>query len=84
MNTAGVVPLLPSVTVTSLMLSTGAASSSLIVPTPCPFPIVACVGALRFTTKLRSLCLIVFPSTWTVIVLLVSPGLNVSAPLAAW
>ena len=43
------VPVLPSVTVTSLTDRAGGASSSVIVPTPCPSPIVALTGPERLT-----------------------------------
>ena len=43
------VPLLPSVTVTSLIESAGGGSSSVIVPRPCPSSIVALTGPERLT-----------------------------------
>src|SRR2546428_13419019 len=48
-STALVVPLLPSTTLTSVIASTGAASSSTIVTTPWPSLMVALVAAVRFT-----------------------------------
>ena len=52
---AFVVPLLPSTPVTSLIDKVGnvggAASSSTIVPTPCPSAMVAADGLLRLTKK---------------------------------
>src|SRR5256885_13750546 len=53
-STALVVPLLPSTTLTSLIASTGAASSSRIVTTPWPSLIVALVAAVRFTRVVLS------------------------------
>ena len=49
MKVASVVPVLPSVTVTSLMLIRG--SSSRMVPTPWPSAMIALVGLLRLTKK---------------------------------
>ena len=51
MKLALTVPVLPSVTVTSLIDERGMASSSVIVPTPWPSAIVALVGLERLTKK---------------------------------
>ena len=50
-NVVGVCPMLPSVTVTSLMESEGARSSSLMVPVPVPVPtpMIALLGLVRLT-----------------------------------
>ena len=45
------VPVLPSVTVTSLIESVGSGSSSVMVPTPWPSAIVALIGLVRLTKK---------------------------------
>ncbi len=65
MNVAVVVPLLPSVTVTSPMESAGK-SSFRIVPTPWPSARVAFVGPVRLTVKVSSPSMAVSPSTGTV------------------
>src|SRR5262245_12969643 len=54
------------------------ASSFMIVPMPCPRPIRAWVGLLRFTKNVSSGSFNRSPRTWMVIVLFVSPGSNVS------
>jgi hypothetical protein len=82
-KTALVVAMLPSGTVTSSIETLGAASSSLIVPTPSPSAMVALIGAVRLTVKVSSASESVSPTTSTVTVFEVSPVRNVSVPLAA-
>ena len=53
------------------------------VPAPVGSAIVAPAGLDSVTTKLSSPSMIVSPKTTTVIVLLVSPGWNVSVPEVA-
>ncbi len=76
---AGVVPLFPSTTETSLIvIETG--SSSVIVPTPWASAIVTPVGVgiVRLTTNVSFPSLSVSPLTVTATVLLVCPGVKVS------
>src|SRR5436189_277142 len=81
-NVAVVVPLLPSVTLTLLMLSAGSTASSLtIVPTPWAPLMVAFVGLLKLTTKVSSGSTVVPPFTLTAIGCVLTPGANVSVPL---
>src|SRR3989442_205381 len=76
-NTALLGPLLPSVTVTSLMLRVGASASECRSAWPGVRPNTALVGLLRFTKNVLSACANAWPLTMTVIVLLVSPGLKI-------
>ena len=80
------VPEFPSVTVTSLIDSVGVTtpSSFRMVPSPWLSAMVALVGMLRFTKNVSFGSTTVSPRTRTVIVLLVSPGLNVSVPENVW
>ena len=61
-----------------LKLTVGGRSSSIIVPVPVALVIVALTGLERLTVKVSLGSLRVSPLTWTVTVLLVSPGLKVS------
>src|SRR2546430_1615767 len=79
----GVLLVVPSGWTTSLMEGAGGGSSFTIVPWPCPFAMVAFVAPDRFTEKVSFGSKLVAPLTLTVMVLLVSAGLNVSVPLAA-
>ena len=82
-NTALVVPALPSSSETSLMENAGAGwttgpgpSSLTIVPVPYASFSVAFVGAVRLTTKFSFSSTAASPLTTTVTVLLVSPMAN--------
>src|SRR5439155_15189546 len=70
------VPLFPSVTLALLRERLGNGSSSLIVPTPCAFTIVALTGLVRLTKKFSLASFRVSPTTGTVIVLVVWLGLK--------
>ena len=74
MNVALTVPVLPSVTVTSLIESDGVASSSVIVPMPCASVTRAPTALERFTANVSSPSSRTSPFTVTVIVFVVSPG----------
>ncbi len=74
-------PVLPSVTVTSLMLMRG--SSSRMVPWPWPSARMALVGLLMLTKKVSFGSPRRSPFTNTVMVLVVSPGANVRVPETA-
>jgi hypothetical protein len=52
----------------------------MIVPRPCPSSIVAFVAFVRFTKKVSFGSSIMSPSTWTLIVCVVSPGANARVP----
>src|SRR5262249_10650740 len=83
-NTAAMLPSSGSVTLTSLMLMVGSPSSSVIVPVPEVVPpgIVAPLDAFdNVTVNVSSVSSIKSPITYTVMVLDVSPGANVSVPL---
>ena len=86
MNVSGVVPLLPSAPVASLIDSAGTdiESSLLIVPVALPSAIVAPAGAERTTWKVSvgstARC---SPTTGTLMVCVVVVPLNVSVPLVA-
>src|SRR5262249_20712812 len=56
----------------------GGASSLTIVPTACPSAIVALTGPDRFTTNVSFASTTASPINWTITVLAVSPGANVS------
>ena len=74
-------PLSPSATLALPMLTVGAASSSVIVPTPVDAePSVALLGPLKVTRTVSSGSSTVSPRTFTVTVLLRSPAANVSRP----
>src|SRR5882672_3098172 len=79
----GVLLVVPSGWATSLMESAGWVSSFWMVPVPTGLAIVALVAPDRVTVKVSSGSNLVSPLTLTVMVLVVSPGLNVSVPLAA-
>src|SRR5437016_2342119 len=79
----GVLLVVPSGWATSLMESEGWVSSFWMVPVPNALAIVALVAPDRVTVKVSSGSNLVSPLTVTVMVLLVSPGLNVSVPFAA-
>ena len=88
-KTAGVVPLLPSVTVALAIESNGEVpgpepSSFVIVPRPVPFSISAPVGFERMTRKVSFVSTAVSPMTNTVTVFAVWPGLKMSVPVAGW
>ena len=78
-----VVPLLPSVTLQSL-IETATTSSSTIVPTPVALAIVTPegVGAVRLTLNVSLPSFRVSPLTLTATVLLVWPGVKVSTVAA--
>lgn len=59
-------------------------SSMTIVPVPVPRAMIAFVGPLSATAKVSSASIFVSPLTGTVIVCVVTPGANVSVPLARW
>ena len=61
-----------------LRVTEGGASSSMMVPVPVAVVIVALTGLERLTVKVSFNSLRVSPCTWTLTVLLVSPGLKVS------
>ena len=65
-----------------LKLTVGGRSSSIIVPVPAGVVIVALTGLVRLTVNVSFDSLRVSPLTWTVTVLLVSPGLKASAVVA--
>jgi hypothetical protein len=81
-KTAFTVPALPSVTVASSIESDGAPSSSVIVPSPDPSPIVALTALVRLTLNVSSASSSVSPLTSTVTVFVVSPVRKVSCPVA--
>jgi hypothetical protein len=78
-----VVPALPSFMLTSLIVSVGAASSFVIVPTPVPSAIVAPLGAERLTVKFSFASWVSSPVTSTVIVFDASAAVKLTVPLAA-
>jgi hypothetical protein len=80
---ADVVPLLPSVTVTSLIDSEDAASLSLMVPWPWLSRMTALTAFERFTKNVSLGSSMVSPLTSTVIVFARSPGLKVNVPAFA-
>jgi hypothetical protein len=80
---ATVVPVSPSITLTSLIVSVDGGSSSVIVPMPCPSAIVAFDGFERLTKKVSLASSSVSPLTRTVTVSVVWPAAKVSVPLAA-
>ncbi len=75
------VPLFPSVTLTSLIAIVGTGSSLVIVSCPWLSAIVALVGVLRLITKVSSGSLSASPQTVIGSVWLVCPALKVSVPL---
>ncbi|MCW0449083.1 hypothetical protein NB706_001917 [Xanthomonas sacchari] len=77
-NVAVVVPLLPSMTLTSPIESDGCASSLTMVPWPCPSATVAPLTLLTLTKKVSSGSLSVSPITCTVKVALLLPAGMVS------
>ena len=83
MKTAFVVPLLPSVTVTSSIESAGAASSLRMVPAPEASARLAPLAPERLTRKPSSGSATASPTTATVTVFVVSPGAKVRLPEAA-
>ena len=76
---AATVPVLPSVTVTSLTDSVGSASLSVIVPSPVGSEIVALTGFDRFNVKDSSISSSTSPATVTETVRVTWPGVNVIA-----
>ena len=82
-KTAATVPVLPSLTVTSLSEMAGRASSSVIVPVAEPSAIDAPNGLESVTANVSSLSSSRSPLTGTVMVLLVSPAAKSSTPLVA-
>ncbi len=78
-----VVPVLPSVTVTSLIDSAGVASSSVIVTSPAPSPIEALVALDSVTLTVSSSSSSASPSVVTAIGCVSTPGIKVRIPLAA-
>ena len=83
MKVAATVPLLPSLTVTSLTATAGSGSLSVIVPSPSPSPIVAFDGFERLTKNVSFASSSRSPLTCTVTVFAVCPGVKVSVPAAA-
>jgi hypothetical protein len=83
LNAAVTVPALPSVTATSLMNNEGAASSSVIVPTPVPSAIVAFVGTDKTTLNVSLDSLSVSPLTVIETFCVVTPAAKVNVPLPA-
>ena len=81
-NVAFVVPLSPSVTVTSFTESEGAPSSSVIVPTPVPSATDALTAFERLSVKVSSVSSIRSPLTVMLTCLSVWPGVNVSVLVA--
>ena len=84
MNVAAVVPLLPSVTATSLIEIEGAESLSVIVPWPRSSRITTFTAFDRFTKNVSFGSSVVSPLTSTAIVFVRSPGLKVTVPLLGW
>ena len=83
-KTAVLVPLLPSTTVASLMEIAGGASSLVMVTVFVVFwPSVAPDGALSVTVKSSSASSMLSPLTLITTLWLMTPGANVSTPLAA-
>ncbi len=83
MNTAStVVPVSPSVTLTSSIEMSGM-SSLRMVPTPCASAIVALAGLLRLMKNVSSSSMVSSPLTVTAIGWLTTPGAKVSVPLVA-
>ncbi len=80
MNTAFTAPPVPSVTVTSLMLIVGPASSLAIVAVALAAPSVAPVGPLRVTENDSFGSRVASPRTSTTMAFEVSPARNVSVP----
>jgi hypothetical protein len=80
-KTSSTVELSPSATPGSSIDNAGAASSSTIVPMPCPSTIVAFVAADRFTAKVSFGSSSVSSLICTVTLLLTSDGANVRTPL---
>jgi len=66
-----------------LKVTVGGRSSSRIVPVPVAVVIVALIGLERLTVKISFNSFRVSPLTWTMMVLVVSPGLKVRVPLVA-
>src|SRR2546427_207858 len=79
----GVLLVVPSGWATSLMESAGWVSSFWMVPVPTGLAIVALVGLDRLTKKVSLGSNFVSPLTVTVTGWLVTPGANVTIPLAA-
>jgi len=79
---ASLLPPSPSTTTTSPIASVGGASSSRIVPKPCPSRSVAWLGFVRFTRNVSFGSSKRSPRTPTVIVLVVWPGAKLTTPLA--
>ncbi|NJR16285.1 MAG: hypothetical protein HC785_11580 [Calothrix sp. CSU_2_0] len=67
----------------SPIVNAAGASLSRIVVTAWAWEIVALVASLRLRKKVSSNSSIASPNTWTVMVLLVSPGAKVTVPLVA-
>ena len=81
MNTASVLPLSPSGTLTPGVIDSSATSSSTIVPVPVPAdPSPAFAAPLSVTVNVSSASGVRSPCTATRIVRSVSPGANVSVP----
>ena len=72
--------MLPSVTLTLLIVTDGTGSLSIIVPTPCESLIVAFEASLKFTLNVSVASLTVSPFTGTMICCDVDPAGNVSVP----
>ena len=73
-----VVPVLPSLLLTSLIENVGGPSSLVIVPTPVPVSMMALTGFERLTSNASSSSSATSPFTFTVTVLLVWPAVKVS------
>ena len=76
------VPVLPSTTVTSLTVTDGGPSSSVIVPCAAAVPITAFVAPLSVSEMVSFDSSIASPLTDTATACVVVPGANVSVPLA--
>ncbi len=77
-----VVPELPSLSATSLMVSAESASSFRIVPRPWLSAMVAFTGLVRLTKSVSSASGVTSPRTVTLTVCVVWPGLKVTVPPA--
>ena len=83
MKVAATVPLSPSVTLTSLIVSAGSGSSSSIVPTPWLSAIVALIAFVRLSVNVSFASSSRSPCTRTVTCLVVWPGEKLSVPEVA-
>ena len=82
-NVIGVVPALPSTTLTLSIDRSGALSSSVIVPVAVPTPIVALVGVASASKNVSLASSSASFRTGTVTVAVVSPGAKLAVPVVA-